>query len=167
MEPLRLYTSRRKQVLFLLASVAFAIWSAFEVTQPEPPMNKVYLVLAVAFFTLAAAYLAVALVLRWPALVIDREGITDSSNLAAGGRIAWSEIRGVRIAEIRSQRTLAVDLFYPDAVPARVPAARRALLHANLGLTGAPVNIPESTLPFGLEQVIAEMTMRNPGLPVG
>lgn len=107
---------------------------------------------------------------RWfgsPILIIDDQGYLDRSNLAAPGRVEWSQVRRVSIYSVRGQRMLGVELVDPEAVLARLPPQRRRLLGLNPGLGFATFTIPEITLPFTLEKLIDIMRERNPGLIVG
>lgn len=165
MQPVEIYPSRGKLLLLLVGSLAFTAGSGWLLTRPSL-RDQIYAIAGLALFGLGTVHFIRKLLRPQPALRLDSEGMTDASNVAAAGRIAWSEIRGVYITTVKRQRSLAIDLHEPELLLARLPAPRRALLNANRGLTGAAVNIPESALSMKLEQVIEEMAKRHPTLRV-
>jgi hypothetical protein len=166
-EAVRLYTPRRRLVVLLLGAAGFvAAGLTFILTSVGGVIGDVIGVLGVAFFGSAGVYILVELVHRRPTLLIDADGITDRSSLAAAGRLLWSEIGVVTIYSVGGQRMLGILPSDPGAAVARTTPIRRALLRMNAGFGFPAINLPEVTLPYPLERLIDEMRRHNPDLQV-
>lgn len=101
-----------------------------------------------------------------PVLVIDDEGYLDRSSLVAPGRVAWSEVRRVRIESVTGQRFLAVEPADPEAIMTRATRMRRWLMRLNRGMGFEVLNIAEVMLPLSLETLVEVIREHNPALIV-
>jgi hypothetical protein len=91
------------------------------------------------------------------AVLVDHEGVLDRASATGVGRIRWDEIETVRVYGYMGQSTVGIVPRNPEDFLSRQPAWRRWLLRANLGLGGAPVNIPDVILPISANELLAAM----------
>jgi hypothetical protein len=155
------YPRRGMQVLVAVGSAAFVAGSIWLLTF-DKPRAVVAGVLGIVVFGLFAV-LAVRLVLRHgPALVIDTKGITDRSSAAAAGFVPWHQVTGLSIWEHRGQRIVCVAVMDPALVLAQAGGLVRLAMRVNIRLTGTPVTIATTALPFTPEQLIKEIAAFAP-----
>ncbi len=102
-------------------------------------------VVSVLFFGLCGGATLRRLLGHRVSLLIDRRGIVDNSTVTPAGRILWSEIVRVGVAEVSGQRFVGIDVQQPEKVLGRA-GNRRGFLLASQSMTGFLINIPESML---------------------
>ncbi len=144
--------SRKKIVLIILGSLAFVglgIWMwghASGTSMAEGILLRVISVLSIGFFGLCGIYGCVKIFDSKPGLIIDQEGIIDSSSAAAVGRVPWSEITGVTISEISGQKFLTIHVTDPEKYMERGGAMTKRMHRMNLKMTGSPINLSSNAL---------------------
>lgn len=157
-ERLVVYPSRVKMVFVLLGAIAFValgIWIATPDIASRVAAWKVMVAsyVGVPFFGACALYAAYRLVRHRPSLEIDATGIMDNASAVAVGHLGWDEIDYVRPYEHSGQSMLGIFPKDLDALLARQNPWRRALMKMGLGMSAAPVNIPQTTLPMTVEDL--------------
>lgn len=120
---------------------------------------------------LAALVLVARAARPGPTLVLDAEGITDRTTLAPTGLIRWDEITVIRKREIGrgrgAERVLEIMLTDPEAFQARPRSlVRRVADRYRAVVKQPPVGIPGSMVSAPMEQVVAAIRQRRPGLEV-
>jgi hypothetical protein len=150
---------RRGRLALLLCGAL--VFVAFDCWLLMPPYTNtgfdefLFAGLGLPFFGLAALFILSRLLSRKPALVIDASGITDNGSLVAAGFIPWSDFADAGIASVGKTRFLGIRLRDPDAYLARSNALKRFLVQINMQLCGYPCNIPVTTLPCTVEELLA------------
>jgi len=128
----------------------------------DGPVMLALAAVAVPFFGLIALWAIYRLVVPHPLVVVDAQGIRDTSLLLAAGLVRWDEIARVYVGGVGRQRFLCVVPADPEAFLRRQAPFKRRLMRANIGLVGAPVNIAQVALPLPIEEIIAAMRAYSP-----
>lgn len=146
-------------VLTVVCGVAAVI--GFDAAQTDPSATALVVTCTGAVGALTAfgaGLIAVRrmLVARWPVLIVDDEGFTDWLPNLGAERVEWSEVTGVRDANLAGRPVVAVDVVDPDAVidRQRTPV-RRVAAATNLRLVGTPVVLKPGSIDASAEQVKA------------
>jgi hypothetical protein len=154
-----LYPSRLKVMALAVGSLAIAALGAGVLAfrgQMEMPLVPAAIVAAcfVPFGSVCAAYATYRLLVRRPALVIDKDGIVDNASAVGVGFLAWAEIQHVVIYSYARHKMLGIVPSDPHALYARIGPIKSRLLRWNLRLGATSINIPQMTLPLKLEDLI-------------
>ena len=116
-------------------------------------------VLGLAFFGPMAAWFAVTLLRRRPALVVDERGVTDHSSPVAAGFLPWSQVRWVAGGGAYVQ----LGLHRPEVVLARLGPLARLLVQANARVAGGVVvRIPVALLGTTSDELSRAIAARAP-----
>ena len=70
------------------------------------------------------------------------------------------------MAKIKNQRILAVRVKDVENFLSRQSGLKSSLMKINLNLVGAPINIPASTLPISLEELIQNIQIKCPNIEI-
>jgi hypothetical protein len=125
--------SRLKCAAILLVASIFVAACAFFASHPEgharyaPTFVRIVCGIGIPFFGAIAIMSVVRLVGSRPALVIDRQGIDDRSNLTSIGRVDWADVRSLRIMKARWNNGLVVELRDPERFARRGNVLQRLL----------------------------------------
>jgi len=160
------YPSRVKMFFVLLGAIAFVVLG-FWIASPEvasrvaPWKVLVASYVGVPFFGTCGLYASYRLVRHRPSIEIDATGITDNASAVAVGHLSWDEIDYVRPYECSGQSMLGIFPKDLGALLARQNAWRRTMMKLGLGMGGAPVNIPQTTLPMTVEELAEILRTRH------
>jgi hypothetical protein len=166
MDELVLYPKRTKLLMLAAGSLMFVVLGVY-LAQNQESMGlslwKVIIVsyVGVPFFGLCLVYAIYRLVVRKPAVVVNKDGIFDNASAAGAGFIRWEEIANIFPYDYMGHRMLGINLVDEAAILARQPALKRALARMN-GKIVAPFNIPQSTLPISVDELLVEIKKRQP-----
>jgi hypothetical protein len=159
-------SDKRRVTLMLLGSLAFVALGVGLLVWHGTVKAVIAGALAVPFFGAGAVIAGSRLVKGRPELIIDQAGVEHLQF----GRIGWQEIAGVRIREVTvrtaNQRFIELLLQDPAGYAARAPRLAKVGAFTNSRMGFGPVNISASTLPVGLEEVLAAMLRHHPQLAV-
>lgn len=92
-----------------------------------------------------------------PALVLNKEGLTDHTSAAGAGFLGWNEISGVRVYNLGRTRMVGIELRDHKQLMSRQSGVVRLLVRANLTIGCSPVNIAENGLPMTAEKLAEEI----------
>jgi len=81
-----------------------------------------------------------------PGLVINEKGITDNSNFTSVGLIEWSQIKGIRMAQVMSNRFVLIDVVNPEKYLQESSKFKASLMKSNLKIYGTPITITSNSL---------------------
>ena len=154
-----IYPSRGRLVLPGFASLFFVLlglWLGFGGEASGIPGWRVVAgsYLGVPFFSACLCYAAYRLIARRPALVLCLEGIVDQGSAVSAGLVRWEEIERIFAGSIQQQSFVSIAVKSPDDFLARVGGVKAKLMRMNIGLVGAPVNIPVDALPMTVDEVL-------------
>jgi len=160
-----IYPSRGKLLLIAAGCGAFVALGLFLFRQPDQEASMIGIA-SIIVFGLGLLYPMVRLVRPTPAVILHSSGIFDNASGLSAGFLHWDEISGIYVATIENQRFLAIALKDVDAFLSRQSGFKARLMKMNVGLIGSAVNIPASTLPISLEELIQKIHEKCPGIQV-
>jgi hypothetical protein len=155
---------RGKQAWLVVASAVFVALGTWMIVT-GPALLVVIGVVCVATFALFGVLGVRQMLQSGPALVVDASGITDRSSATPGGFVPWTEITGFGIWQSNGQKVVTVGVADPEAVLARANPIARIAMRASMRMSGTPVNIATTALPFTAEQLIMELMAFAPAPP--
>jgi hypothetical protein len=117
--------------------------------------------LAVMVFSVTAIVVALPKMFdSFPGLVIDDRSLTDNASVFGAGFIPWSDIAGIKVQEIKSQRVLYVLLKDPSSYIDTLNPVKRVLLKAVQYVAPSPVGISVSSLSIKFDDLVALVSAR-------
>jgi hypothetical protein len=132
--------SKTKTFLGTLGSLLFVV-IGIAMVLTEHGILRIVGVVCTLFFGLCVVCWGRKLLDTRPGLVIDGEGIHDNSSAAPFGRLAWGEIAGFRLVEVRGQKMFAIDLRDPETFIQSAARIRKLAYRANMKLMGSPIAV--------------------------
>lgn len=152
-------SSKVKLVLLTAGALLFVaggIW-LFDIADAQRRYAPVYVkgvsLLAIGFFGLCALYGLFRLFDGSPGLILDREGIIDNASAIAAGRVAWRDIRDIRVMSVSGQRFLALVVDDPGKYLGQGNLLRRFFVRMNYKLYGTPIFISAHSLRMKFEDL--------------
>jgi hypothetical protein len=115
---------------------------------------------AALFFGACAVYAIAKSFDPKPGLVLGPTGLVDNSSAVAAGFIPWSDVTGVEIFQLGTQKTLVIRVADPEKYVARGNPLKRALNRANTGMVGSPVVISSNALRIPFHELREEVASR-------
>lgn len=154
-EPVVIYGKPGK--LFVL-SLLFVLVGVFLMVIGQSEEEKSFMliaigVLSILLFGLCMLYFLMRLFKPRPALVIDREGLTDHSSYVNGGRIRWEEIEDIVLYSYMNQHMICIQLKDPEAYVSSQTGLKRWLIRMNKNMASADVSIMKQSVSENLEKV--------------
>ena len=160
-----IYPSRKKLLLITAGGAMFVVLGFFLLRSTDTE-ERLAGIAGIVFFGFCALFGIWRLVRPTPAVILHSSGIFDNASALSAGFLHWDEISSIYVAKIKNQRSLAIVLKDVDAFLSRQSGMKSKIMKMNVGLTGAAVNIPASTLPISLEELIRQIQQRCPALHV-
>ena len=162
--------SRSKLILTIVGALAFIVAGAWflmagddgsfitEMRRFVPPWFIHGLGVVAMFFGAAIAAYAIRKSFdAKPGLTLSAAGMVDNSSAVAAGFIPWSEVTGLDVFQIQSQRMLVVHVADPGKYIERGNAMKRALNRANAGMCGSPIVISSNALQIPFDELRREV----------
>ena len=146
--------TRSKTIANIFGSAMFAVAAVFFLLTPDIYARLVGAAGLMLFGT-GAAYSTLRLVSNAPVLVVDRDGLFDSSGLFAVGWIAWDEIAKIEPRRTYLARMINITPHDPDAIFARLSPRQRWFVRLKAGISHASISIPASFLGTRMDEVVA------------
>ena len=152
-------------VVFLLALGGGTIWALWRFVFPQFEGTflhfRVAAVATLAVVPLTAIYWLVRhATQKGPALIVDKRGITDHSNVLNAGFVPWKDITAIREAtNVFKHRLIVVEVRNPDTIIGRATKLQDSL-RAQYHHFGSPVVITASKLDFDPDALFALLTER-------
>ncbi len=157
MNEIVIFPSRWKTALAFLGCVGFVALGCFLIASSSGRLDDLFMSLiggvAILFFGSIGLYIGYRLIRPSPALRINEDGIYDNASLSGVGLIRWEEIAEIFVYSVVGQKTLGIVPLDWPALLARQPRYKQALMNANAGVAGAPINIPQAILPMPIEEL--------------
>ena len=160
-----IYPSRKK-LLLLTAGGGVFVALGFFLLQSTDIEERLAGIASIVFFGACALFGTLRLVRPTPAVILHSSGIFDNASALPAGFLHWDEISSVYVATIKNQRSLAIALKDVNAFLSRQSGMKSKLMKMNVNLVGAAVNIPASTLPISLEELIQQIQQKCPAIHV-
>lgn len=148
METVTIKLNKKKLVLAIFGAAMFvcvSLWmildSDLQTRRYSPILIKIAGVVGVVFFGMCLIYGIIKLFDYKPALVIDKNGITDNSSITAAGFIPWSDIINITFSQIQSKSFLMIHLSNPDNYMIGKNAFKKHMMLLNQKMYGTPILI--------------------------
>ncbi|SDD92081.1 STM3941 family protein [Niabella drilacis] len=142
-------------LVFVLLGALFVIKPFLFIRSDDPSMIRIIGYICTGFFGLCAIVLFQKLRNRKEVLVIDAEGITDSSSGIAAGRVWWRDVKSIRVEQAAGQSFIMLEVRDPLVYlqQQQNPVKKRAM-ELNYQLYKTPVGISAQFLTIGFEQLL-------------
>src|SRR5215467_8125472 len=151
-----IYPSRGKMLLLTLGAAAFVALGVF-ILKTASSDDRWIGIASIVFFGLCFGIGVSKLARRTPALIIHSSGLLDNGSALSAGFLPWNEIESIFVSSIRNQRFLAIRVRDEEAMLSRQSGLKAKLMKLNVSLAGAAINIPLTTLPMSLEELIQKI----------
>jgi hypothetical protein len=154
--------SKRKMILLLISSVVFVlagIWlllwnpSISNKLLNQPALKISIGIISILFFGWAGFILVKKLMDDKPGLIIGPDGIIDNSSGISAGFIPWSDITGIKIQHVFSQKFLMIIVRNPETYIGRQHGVKKGAAKANHKMYGSPVAISSNALQIRFEEL--------------
>jgi hypothetical protein len=153
--------SRGRLAAIVLGSIAFvlvsvSLWrSADDLSRVNAIYRRTIAVAGGVFFGLCGVTACFKLFDIRPGLVLDAEGIIDNSSAISAGRIAWADVRSLRVQTVKGRPVLTVEVRDPEKYIRRAPLLKRVLVRLNAEFFGGPIHISAVALRMNFDELAA------------
>ncbi len=167
MEPIEIYTSKRKSVLILLLSVALVVASIWVLTSGEfdyedTTLVKVASVAGILLFGLGIIVSIKRLVKSELALIIAPEGLNINPKKSLDEFIPWDEILGFDEVSIKGTKIVIIVVKNPSHwIDKETSALKRKMMLFNVKNYQSPFNITANVLDRNHEELMAELSLAH------
>jgi hypothetical protein len=148
MDKIEIKSSRLKYILAFIAVIGFVVCGAFLLSQPAP---KWIGWMGILFFGPMIPLFAWQLFDSRPRLIIDNEGVLDRTLKI--GKIAWCDISGVYLKEIKGNSFICLKLKDDDKYLTKLSPLMRAATSTNVKLGFTPLSLNLSGVNADAHQV--------------
>ena len=154
MDRIEIYTSKKKSVLLVLASIAFVaigVWMLLESDNltgwraKNPVFTRLMGIAAILFFGFGIFVGIKRLIKSEIALIIDKTGLNVNPKKSLTEFIKWNEILGFEEIKIHSTKILIIVVKNPDYwLEKETNAIRKKMMRFNINSYNSPFNIAAS-----------------------
>jgi hypothetical protein len=148
-------TPKAQITKLLIVLVVFS--GIFYWLQMDMESKPIYLMIVWTLMLILIGYGIIQAAQNRPTLIVNKEGILDSSSINAIGKLDWYEIKNIVIRNGVNMNFLCFDLMNEDAVLQRVNPVKKILIKSNKKRLGTVCAIPEISLNQSLESVLEEI----------
>lgn len=162
-DSIEIAASPRKLLMVLLGALVFVLlglWLLGVFGPPPVPRWRSRLVADVAGAASVGFFGLIAVIALFQLATPDRRGLwvdslgfTDRSSVVAAGRVAWTDVVGLRVWQYQRTRTLCVYVRDPGPVLAAQPRLRRWLMTRSIKMLGTPVTITTTGLACDFDEL--------------
>jgi len=164
-DEIKISLSKNKIILLFLGAIIFVILGVWLAIEPERFSNSVYRprsaefikivgMVALVFFGVCSVFIFKKLFDKKYGLIIDKNGITDNSNGTSVGLIKWTDIVGIRIEQVYSQKFIIVDVSNPEYyIELKKGRIGKMAMKANFNRYGSPISITANSLKTNFEDL--------------
>ncbi len=155
--------SKKKILLLFFGAVIIVIIGIWFLLEPEQFLsirrtNETLIqtvgISATIFFGFCAVFAFKKLFDKKYGLIINENGIVDNSNATSVGLIKWTDIVGVRIEEVYSQKFMLIDVKNPEEyIEQKKGKAGKVAMKANYNIYGSPISITSNSLKFDFSEL--------------
>jgi hypothetical protein len=159
--------SRNKILLIFLGCLIFVVFGIWFLNDPEKFANGSYRprssefiqivgIVAVVFFGICGIFSFKKLFDKKDGLIINQKGITDNSSGTSIGLIKWSDIIGIGIAQVHSQKFIMLEVSNPEYyIGLKKNKIGKMAMRANYDKFGSPISISANSLKTNFSELKA------------
>jgi hypothetical protein len=155
------YHGKARLILVILGSLMFVAVGYWFVSSGAGTLQVIGW-LSIVFFGACGLYAVWRLVRPTPAVIVSAQGIVDHATANSAGVVRWLEVCEVKSLSFMNQKCLGIFVHDPSAFIAQSSPVKRATMHTNVRLTGAPVVIRRAGLAVDLQTLEALIRARWP-----
>ncbi|MGJ1285084.1 STM3941 family protein [Sphingobacterium spiritivorum] len=155
--------SKRKGTISFVFSFLFFIVGGWAILYPEqlvshlfrnPDFIRIIGFSAIVFFGGACFFIGRKLFDNKPGLIIDENGITDNTNATSVGLIEWTDITGIEIAQVMSNKFLIIHISTPEKYLSRAKNMfAKKSMQMNNKTYGSPISIISQSLKIDFKEL--------------
>ena len=150
--------SKNKILLLFLGSLIFVVLGIWFLNDPEKFAHSVYRprsaefikiigIVSVAFFGICGIFAFKKLFDKKDGLIINENGITDNSSGTSIGLIKWTDIIGIGITQVYSQKFIMIEVSNPEYyIELNKNRIGKMAMKANYNKYGSPISISANSL---------------------
>ncbi|WP_289056112.1 STM3941 family protein [Carboxylicivirga marina] len=150
-------TPKAQITKLLIISIVFS--AIFYWLQMDMESISIYLIIVWTLMLILTGYGIIHAAKNKPTLIVNKEGIIDSSSLNAIGTLDWDEIKNIEIRKGVNMNFLCFDLENEKAVLQRISSIKKILAKSNKKQLGTICAIPEISLNQSLESVFEAINL--------
>jgi hypothetical protein len=164
MEKIEIYSSKKKSLLMLIASLIFVIGGIYIFMNAEnftgyrarsPIFTKGIGIMSVLFFGLTTYVSIRQLITNQLMLIIDKTGINVSPKKSLSERIEWKNIEGFSEIKIQSAKIIIIDVNNSDYwIEKEKNIIRQKLMKFNVKNYGSPFNLSANSMQMNYTELI-------------
>lgn len=162
-ERIEIKLSKSKIFLLLLGGITFVFFGYLFISKPEdytslicrsPEIIRISGILAACFFGLGSVFIVSKLFDKKPGLIIDKDGITDNSNMTSIGLVEWADIKKIEKGKVGSTQFLIIHVIKPKKYDTRAKNwLSKMTMLANQKMYGSPLSITSNSLKITFEDL--------------
>ncbi len=157
--------SKNKIIVIFFGALLFVFLGTWFVIDPEkfayrifhnPDIIRIVGIVSVVFFGICTLFIFRKLFEQKFGLIINKDGIIDNSNATSIGLIKWSDIIGIRVIQVFSQKFIMIDVSNPEEyIRLKKKGIGKMAMKANYNKYGSPISINTNTLKTNFTELIS------------
>lgn len=165
---MEIYSSKKKSLLILLASLAFVVGGIYMFMNAEdftgqrersPFFIKAIGIVSVLFFGLGIYVAIRQLLANQLILIIDENGINVNPKKSLTEYIQWKNISGFSELKIHNQKFVVIDVDNPDYwIEKEENGIRKKLMRFNVSNYGSPFNLSATATQMNHAELLKTLT---------
>lgn len=162
-EVIKIQLSKNKIILLFLGALIFVLLGIWFTTDPEKFMTSIFRnpdiiriagIVSVTFFGVCAIFIFKKLFDKKDGLRIDKNGITDNTSATSIGLIKWTDITGIRVLKVVSQKFIMIDVSNPEHyIELKKNRFGKMAMVANYKKYGSPISITANSLKSNFDEI--------------
>ncbi|MCG2792873.1 MAG: hypothetical protein L6262_04915 [Weeksellaceae bacterium] len=163
MNQIEIKSSKKKILLLILCLLVFIILEIPLIINPEKYVSTLFrnasfirISSIIGFVICVFALIAFISVVftRKMSLIINNEGIIDTSSYVSKGMIPWNDIISIKIIDVMSTKFLLINVKNPKKyVDNETSKIKKSLLQSTLKKYGTPITISSTTLQYDFDKL--------------
>lgn len=173
---LKIPLSKNKILLFFLGSIIFVALGIWFLNDPEKLANSSYRpksaefiqiigIVAVVFFGVCGLFTFKKLFDKKDGLIINQDGIIDNASGTSVGLVKWTDITGIEITQVHSQKFIMIEVSNPQYyINLQKNRIGKMAMKANYNKYGTPISISANSLKTdftALKKLIEKQYLEN------
>ncbi|MBP6181433.1 STM3941 family protein [Flavobacterium sp.] len=164
MEKIEIYSSKKKSLLMLIASIIFVIGGIYMFMNAEnftgyrarsPIITKGIGIMSVLFFGLGIYVSTRQLITNQLMLIIDKRGINMNPKKSLSESIEWKNIEGFSEIKIQSAKIIIIDINNSDYwIEKEENIIRKKLIKFNINNYGSPFNLSANSMQMNYTELM-------------
>lgn len=173
---LKIPLSKNKILLIFLGSLMFVALGIWFLNDPEKLANSSYRpksaefiqiigIVAVVFFGVCGLFAFKKLFDKKDGLIINQDGIIDNASGTSIGLVKWTDITGIEITQVHSQKFIMIEVSNPQYyINLQKNRIGKMAMKANYNKYGTPISISANSLKTdftALKKLIEKQYLEN------